>query len=190
MKYFAFPGALLGQRAAGNLLNNMQALLSTSWERQTAKMLDNLPFVLQVLLWSQHLFSWTHLAIIAMKCKRIDGKGGQKTIIKWCEFGLINNGSLFYFKLKLEMPCRAIVYQKNEWSRSGKLKYRVMREWRMEKKRCKKREIQHEERGNWETVVLILLYIWRRAVGAVVPLTTLCFKPFLLTMVVRGTHLP
>lgn len=41
-----------------------------------------------------------------------------------------------------------------------------------------------------EKLVLILLYIWRRAMGAVVPLITLCFKPFLLNTVVRGTHLP
>lgn len=43
----------------------------------------------------------------------------------------------------------------------------------------KTREVQYEETGNGEAVVLSLLCIWRRVLGAAVPLVSLSFKPFL-----------
>lgn len=100
------------------------------------------------------------MVITASRWEMVDRKQGQKAVIKEHEFGLITDGPLFDFKFKLKMACKSIIHQKYKRSRFSKLKRLVIGVWRTEKKDVKKtREVQYEETGNREAVVLSLLCI-------------------------------
>jgi len=73
------------------------------------------------------------VVITASRWEMVERKQGQKAVIKEHEFGLITDGPLFYFKFKLKMACKSIVYQKYNRSRFSKLKRLVIGGWRTQK---------------------------------------------------------